>query len=472
MATAFQIQDAKVVQPNFSEIGRSGYKRFGWVINEEFLPSLRGLRGIRTYREMRDNDPIIGATLYAIEQVINKATWSIRAAGSSALDKEAANFLRSCMHDMDHTWSDFISEVLSFLTYGWAWLEILFKVRKGWSNNPDTRSKENDGMIGWCGIHRRMQSSLNQWIFDDDPSLGGVNPNATGRIVAMEQMAPPDYKVRRIPYDKSLLFRVQIEGNNPEGRSILRNAYRPWFFKKNIEEIEAIGVERDLVGVPVITPPEGFDIDAPQNAGTKAEVTKIIANLRRDEQEGICLPVGWTIVLLQIGSSRRQFDTDRIINRLDKRIAATMLAQFIMLGMDRVGSFALSRNQNDLFLVAVQALLKKISDTLNEVAIPQLFRYNQQFMALGNKLPRLTPQKVTDPNLNDLSNYVSRLAGKGFILPTEHVLEELKRAAELSSKDIDQVGNIEEDVEDKLVVLPTPKPPKGQKVPPPNQEDD
>jgi hypothetical protein len=56
-----------------------------------------------------------------------------------------------------------------------------------------------------------------------------------------------------------------------------------------------------------------------------------------DEQAGVFLPPGWTLELLSIGNSRRQFDMDKIINRYDKRIAITMLAQFIMLGIDRVG---------------------------------------------------------------------------------------------------------------------------------------
>ena len=51
--------------------------------------------------------------------------------------------------------------------------------------------------------------------------------------------------------EKCLLFRTQTHKNNPEGRSILRNAYRSWYFKKRIEEIEGVGIERDLAGIPI-----------------------------------------------------------------------------------------------------------------------------------------------------------------------------------------------------------------------------
>lgn len=57
-----------------------------------------------------------------------------------------------------------------------------------------------------------------------------------------------------------MLFRTESVKDNPEGRSILRNAYRSWYFKRRIQEIEAIGIERDLAGLPVIHAPERLEI--------------------------------------------------------------------------------------------------------------------------------------------------------------------------------------------------------------------
>jgi hypothetical protein len=418
-----------------SEIGRSGIRRFGGQVYEEFLTSLRGTAGIRAYREMRDNDPIVGAIMFAIEQIMEKATWSIKPAGKSVLDKEAANFLKSNMNGMEHSWQEFISEITSMLTYGYCIFETVYKIRKGNTGNPETSSAEDDGLIGWRKHARRMQSSFYDWVFDEN----------TGDLIAFSQMTPPDYKVRTIPISKCLHFRTKLDGDNPEGRSLLRNAYKSYYFKKSIEEIEAIGIERDLVGLPVFTPPEGFDIDSAEHAAVRTAISNIIANLRRDEQDGILLPPGFAVNLLQIGSSRRQFDTDKIINRYDKRIAATVLAQFIMLGMDRVGSFALSSNQSDLFLVAVQSMLGRIAAHLNRVAVPRLFALNPKFGALGSNIPKLVVGKVTDPNLKDLADYVSKLAGKGFMLPKERILSELEEIAGLSGMHSDGVGEIEVD---------------------------
>ena len=80
---------------NRKEIGRIGQRRYGGVIYEEFLPELQGYKGIEAYREMADNDDIVGAILYAIEMLVRQTSWTVEAQGSSAKDKEVAEFVQS-----------------------------------------------------------------------------------------------------------------------------------------------------------------------------------------------------------------------------------------------------------------------------------------------------------------------------------------------------------------------------------------
>jgi hypothetical protein len=393
--------------PDFSEYGKTGIRRFTGRVYEEFLTSLRGLQGIRIYREMADNDDVVGASLYAMERIAAQTSWIVEPYDSSNECKRDAEFLEECRSDMEHSWSDFILEANSCLTYGWSLLEEVYKLRKGDNVDKRINSKYNDGLVGWRKFSRRMQSTLYVWDFEDN-----------GDVRGMIQNPPPEYIFRYVPMDKALHFRTKIEGNNPEGRSILRNAYKAYYFKKSIQILEAIGVERDLVGIPVLQPPEAWDITAPTNKSLLEFARKLLANLRRDEQEGVFLPPGWVLTLLSIGNSRKQFDVDKIINRYDKRIAITMLAQFIMLGMDRVGSFALSKNQGDLFNIAVQSYINRMADTINKDAIPRLFRLNPT-LGRGNKLPKIIPSNVAAPNLTELAAYINALA-KAQVLPTDN----------------------------------------------------
>ena len=50
----------------FKEYGRIGQKRFGGIFYEEFLKELQGKKGIQTYKEMAENDDVIGSILFAI----------------------------------------------------------------------------------------------------------------------------------------------------------------------------------------------------------------------------------------------------------------------------------------------------------------------------------------------------------------------------------------------------------------------
>lgn len=135
-----------------------------------------------------------------------------------------------------------------------------------------------------------------------------------------------------IPIDKALHFRTKSRKNNPEGRSILRSAYRAWYFKRRIQEIEGVGIERDLAGLPTLTAPPGVDIwntDDLDMAEALRRSETIVRNIRRDATEGIVLPEGWKLELLSAGGSR-QFDTNSIIERYDTRIAMSTMSDFLV----------------------------------------------------------------------------------------------------------------------------------------------
>lgn len=236
------------------EIGRIGQRRYGGVIYEEFLHELRGKRGIEAYREMSENDDVVGAILFAIEMLVRQTDWNVEPGGDSQADIDAAEFVESCMNDMQNTWIDTISEILSFLTFGWSYHEIVYKRRMGRTKDGRTRSKYTDGLIGWRKLPIRAQETLYQWEYDDEDNLKG-----------MTQMPPPSYNLYTIPIEKALLFRTKSRKDNPEGRSILRNAYRSWYFKRRIQEVEGIGIERDLAGLPVIYGPSDLDIWNPDD---------------------------------------------------------------------------------------------------------------------------------------------------------------------------------------------------------------
>lgn len=412
------------------EIGRVGQRRYGGIFYEEFLSELRGRKGAEVFTEMSNNDETIGAILFAIEMLVRQASWNVEPGGSTAKDREAAEFVKSCMDDMQQTWIDTISEILSFLTYGWSFHEIVYKRRMGRTKDNRTSSKYDDGLIGWMKLPIRSQETLYQWEYDDQDNL-----------IGMTQMPPPDFGLITIPMNKAMLFRTRSRKDNPEGRSILRTAYRSWYFKRRIQEIEGIGIERDLAGLPVITTPEGMDIwdkdDEDMNA-IRAGLEAMVKNIRRDSTEGLVLPFGYTFELTSTGGSR-QFDTNSIVARYDTKISQTVLADFIQLGHESVGSFALSSDKTNLFSMAICAFLDIICQTFNSQGIPALIDINGDHFAGVTDYPRLTHGDIEDVDLATVATFIKDMTSIGVIIPDESLEDYVRQLGKLPKRTTDTV---------------------------------
>lgn len=420
----------------FSEYGKTGQNKYAGVFFEEFLPELQGRKGIEAYKEMSDNDDIIGAIIFAIEMLVRQVKWDINAAGTERADKEAAEFVKSCMEDMSQSWQDTISEILSFLIYGWSYHEICYKRRMGKQKDTSLNSRYKDGLIGWQKLAIRAQDTLYRWEYNENDDLTG-----------MSQIAPPDYAVRTIPLEKAIHFVTKSRKNSPEGRSILRNCYTDYYYKKRFRQIEGIGVERDLAGLPMITPPEGFnpwDADDPDSIKALTYAENIVKNIRRDSKEGVVLPYGWKLELLS-SSGKRQFEIGNIIERIDSRMAMTCMADFVLLGHQQTGSFALSSDKTRLFAVAIGTYLDIICEAFNTQAIPRLIELNAKHFNGISGCPRLTHGDIEKPNLAEFASFIEKMAGIGAITLDDELEGKIRQIGALPPKLEDSEYPPEED---------------------------
>jgi len=399
---------------DFQELGSSGLRRTAGFINDDITPELVGLRGARVYREMSDNDPVIGAMLYAIERLIIQIDWRVEPFKddddtSLKKDDDTAKFVESCLYDMSDSWESTLSNILTFLPYGYAFCELVYKRRLGRDQeDPSKRSQYDDGKIGWRKIPLRAQETTWEWILDKKGGIRG--------LIQMDPYAGP---LAPIPIEKALLFRASSARNNPEGRSVLRNAYRSWRFKKTIEEIEAVGMERDLAGMPVAYVPPSMLSSTATSAEVVARgaIESLVRGIKRNENEGILFPLAYDsegretykLTLLNAGGNR-QFDTDKIISRYDQRISMTVLADFILLGHDNVGSFALGASKIDLFTTAIGQIAQTIAETFNQHAIPRLLKLNGMDTT---RLPELTFGEITHVDLTLLADFIQKASASG-----------------------------------------------------------
>ena len=399
-------------------LGSTGLNRQAGMIDEEWLRALQGDKGQKIFTEMRDNDPVVGAILYAIKTLVRQTKSQINTAGDNPVAKEYAAFVEECIEDMSVTWPDFLAEVLSFLPYGWSYFEILYKMRGGYNEDPKLSSAFRDGRVGWRKFAVRAQDTLFKWEFDDE-----------GGLLGLWQMAPPTYEQVYIPLEKALHFRTETHKNNPEGRSILRNAYRSWYFLKRIQEIEAVGVERDLAGLPVMQIPVELLASNASSAqkAVVADFRDMIQKIRRDEYEGVVIPsdtdidgnpTGFKLSLLSSGG-RRPLDVDQIIKRYESRVALSVMGEFILTGVDSHGSFSLASSKTALFAQSLGVYLQAIASVFNEQAIPRLMRLNG-WTDVDN-YPKLVFSDIETPDVQELAGALTGLVTAGIITPDDEL---------------------------------------------------
>lgn len=403
------------------QIGRSGLKQYGGFIFEEFLQTLRGQNGAKAYRELIENSPLVGGILRLLELTLRQVKKHVTPFSKQAADVKIAERIDQGLDDMSSSWADYMAEISTMLGYGFAPMEIVWKRCEGFAVDG-TRSRFDDGLIMPRKIFLMGQDTLFRWSFDVD---GGVK--------AMVQLAPPDYVMRTIPIEKMLLFRPRIEKGNPEGQSLLRSGYFSWVIIKRLIEYEAIAAERDAVGLPVVSIP-GINMIPGADLTVFNMYKKVAQNIRIDDQMGMVIPSdcypGTNIRMFEVsllGTHGRtvNFNYGEVITRHEVRLAISMLADILLLGHDKVGSFALSHDKRSMLGDALGAWLDSICGVHNRHLFPRIYALNGWPL---DRLCTLGHGGVQADAINELADAIQKLGQAGMPLFPDLALENHIRA--------------------------------------------
>lgn len=380
--------------------GVTGLKRTSGVpssIYEEQKRDLRFPRAAKTYKEMSVEAPVIASILYLCNSAIRSLGWSVRAKDSeSDADKVAAEFLMRNIEGMDTPWSQVIEEALSVLVYGFCFLETVYRV------------DEQSGEILWRDFAPRSQSSLVGWKFSGDDCTHFVQYDAVhGRVVD-------------IPLARGVLININKTRRNPEGQSLLRSCYIPYRYLQQLQQVEAIGIERAMNGFPVITVPETVDLrgDDEDSAKIKLELDEIGQGVRNDSIDYIAMPDGWKLQLLT-PDTNRAVDVDKTIKRYNSQIASSFSAN--IQDMAAAVNASAANVQQSLLNQALQSFVNNIAETFNKYAVGKLLRMNGM-----EGTAELVPDRVKQPSLGEIALMLramnNNIAGDKDLMNTLRVL--------------------------------------------------
>jgi hypothetical protein len=395
-----------------AEIGSSGLRRAGGYVSADFLPQLNGYTGAKTYTEMSVNDPVISSILFAMKTLLRQTQWRVEAADvkDTKAVELATRVSDALFYDMERGWGEVVASISTMFTYGYSPLEIIWQKDKDW--------------IRPIRLALRHPESLDRWDFNEK----------TGAVMGMWQQDPSRPASVYIPIEKLLLFRTDTGMNNPEGQSLLRGSYVPWMRKRALEEAEGRSALRGAGLVMVRVPGEIIAGTDARSVALYSSYKTLAEALAQDRQGAVVLPsdldpetkgVRYDVEYI-VADGRRSQDMTAIIDRLDKRIASTVLADFIFLGQQAVGSFALSSDKTALFAAAVGSFNQMIGDVFNRELLPRWWALNGYD---EEQMPSLKPSDVETPNLQELGSYLGALSAAGAPLFPDKDLEDYLRTA-------------------------------------------
>lgn len=387
-----KMEPSSPTKPPLESVGAAGNQIFAGIIAQdaEYNADFYWRDAIDVYEKMRRNDAQINAVLQMLYLPIERTNWRIKPASDSDIDKEIASFVESClMHDMLYTttegrtvrqsWQSILEHILLMLPFGFSVFAKWFRV-------------DDDGWVKWARFEPLLQRTLWRWWIGADSQLVGI-----------QQRTFKNWRVEfeDIHADRILRFAWRQEGNNYDGWSVLRSAYKHWYYKDGFYKIQAIAVERSATMPPIGTlGPQDLN-----QAAANAMLSQL-QNMRVSDAMGIVLPYGQTIEIPQ-NHMRGAQEIDSAIAHHDMMLARNVLAQFINLGSTETGAYALADVQTKTFMECEEGVANYIASVLNTEAIPELVDYNYDNVSI---YPLIEFEPLADSDVKDISLAIQNMA--------------------------------------------------------------
>lgn len=401
------------------EFGGTGTYLFGgFLTNTDYNKDWVGVHKYNLIDQMRFGDSSVRAALLAMKLPILSANWYIE--GDS---QKLNDFVENCLfEDMDHTWAVFLRQALTMLDNGNSIFEKVFKMR-------------DDGKIGWKKFAPRLPRTIFKWAIGD------------GKIAGITQILPQGGNNVEIPGWKLLRFVNEQEGDNYEGLSVLRPAYKHWYMKDTLYKIDAIATERQGLGIPQLVTPPNIKTDE-RNALKNA-----LKRMRANQQAYLETPSGVKVEFMDMKAHTIK-DPTAMIAHHDREISKAVLAQFLELGSQGgSGSRALSSDHSELFLLSLQAVAKGVQEVMNK-AIKELVDLNFPNVQ-ATDYPKLGVGKIGLVDYEKLSIAIKNFFDAQMITPDLETEKHVRQLFDFPEKEEDSYLNPQK-TQQNLVPLLTP----------------
>lgn len=390
----------------------------GFVDDWEEVPELRWPSSVRVYDRMRKDSQVRGAMRAVLGPILSRARFRV---GTDGADPRVAAFCtselgltperrsRARRRRQGISWDRYAREALT--TKAWAGHAVFEQLYEIGAPSPDQAT--TPGLPGVVAHLRKLAPrpprTLSDPVVESDGGLAGWKQNVTkpGR----------PWETVTLPVDRIVVHVNEMEGADWRGQSLLRGAWKHWAIRDVLMRVGAIAVERNGMGIPVVT----FDENVP--GVTRARALQLAKAVRAGDEAAVALPSGYELNLIGVAGQVR--DELPLLKWHGEQIGRNFTAMVLDLGHD-AGARSLGDTFLDLLCMSQNAISDEFAEEVTEYVIRDLveltFGPDEPYPPLIHD--ELTPDTVT---AKDLADY----AKSGLIIPDDALELELRRRSGL-----------------------------------------
>jgi hypothetical protein len=408
------------VASGLQELGYTSMSPWTAWTREELIPELRDKLGIRKWYDLKRNDGTVRGALGLLKTPIRAARWFVQPASTKTLDVNIAKFVEENLFEgLNVDWDQVLDDILLMFEYGYMVLEKVYKFN-------------DDGKVVLRKLGPRHPLDIREWVFDDRGGPAGIvmepfvpygnyystSPTAPAVPFGLDGSPLPGVNLGQfIPVRKLAIFSLEAEAGDLRGISVLRSAYKHWYYKDTLYKIDAIQKERHGIGVPVIKLPPGY------SEADKKLADELGRNLRTNDKGHIVIPANWEIMFAKLEG--QPVSCIESIDHHNEQIQVNVIAPFM-------NDPSAGPDSMDMFFKSTRYLAKSISNIFNKHIIPQLVDLNFK----RGKYPRLRARRIGE--WNDLRTWTfafRNLVGSGTITPDDPLEDFVRDEMDLPRRD-------------------------------------
>lgn len=440
----------------------------GYVDDDEKSKELRDDERYKTFSNLLANVSIVAAGTRYFLNLVAKAQWKFEPSEEDADGEFAERTEKALTEDPLTPWHRIVRRSAMYRFYGFSVQE--WTARRG-----------DDGALTFRDVSPRPQLTIERWEIDDE-----------GYVTGVEQVHPNTGERIYLPRPKLVYMVDDTLSDSPEGLGLFRHLVAPGKRLKRYEQLEGWGFETDLRGIPIARGPftelarleEAGEISKEDREKIELPMREFIKKHIKTPELGLLLDSityrsederatpsqvrQWDIDLLK-GSNTTQEQVAAAISRVNHEIARILGVEGLLLGGEKVGSLALSRDKSHNLFLIVDGSLLEIGEQYDQDLVDALFRLNGWPMEMK---PAMKHESVQFKDVEQITASLRNMAQAGAMLsPDDPAIAEVRSLLGLSPPDPVELLTLEEDAS----LLPTRQPenePDDGDLPDPQEMED